>query len=586
MKKVSSFFQLVYERPLRRFLVALLLALALFFGALCVATPTFYDNDDTNIASALAGDLSGTPYPAHPFLNPILSVAVSFFYRVLPAIPWWYVFQCAAILFSLAVIGSCILELSYQKKLPLIVSLLLYGVLAGGLMLYPLFLATFTLTSACLGAAAVGLLLTDLGALSKKRRRWRFAASLWLLILCFLFRNSSGYSVLCFYLGALVYQGARILKLRQGRPAFLRLSAFGLISLALCFVLVLVNGWGQSHYNAEEFPAFEEARGRYLDYPVDSYSDNPALYASVGWDQELYAMVKQWFYMDERVTAATLDTLIEGSASSRQSLSEALAAFREFLSPRPLAIYQGAIPVLLLLSGLFLYRRHRENGLPLLFGCFMLLGGAALTLFLLLSGRIVLRAYQLILIPTGASVLLLTLNALPEPALFSKSGRISRLGFLFPAALALATLFFSYKAVRTTLSYDTAPILSKSQALMQYVLEHNENVYIRDTHVANNVDALTVYPEKKPTNLLDWGGTAAYTGAREAQLDFYGLRPYTAEVFFRENVYLISDPDSRDYKSFSAYLRKEFGAALVRTDTVADGVEVFQAILQNGEEPS
>lgn len=569
---MSRFFSLLKKltsTPVRRFFTCLLLGLCLFLAGCCLSTPTFYDNDDTNIAFALAGYLSGEPYPAHPFLNPILSAFVSFLYRILPWLPWWYLLQAAAVLISLAVVGACLFAIGEEKGLHPLLSLALFFGLALGSFYYPLFLATFTLTSACLGTAAVCLLLVP------KKNDQSFTKgdllSLVFLALAFLFRNSSGISLLCFYAGALVYRLARLAAKKANKSAILSLTALGACALGLSLCLVFINSWGRAHLHDPGFPEFDEGRSRFLDYPVDSYSENPELYAALGWDGPLYNLVKHWFYMDERVTTEALTAIQAGSKATPPRTPAAI--FEElyrFFSLRPLAVYTALVPCLFLLGGLFRIRQEQNSRLPLLFALLMLLGGCALTLYLVLSGRIVLRAFQLIAIPTGASVLFLSLLALPKrEEAAKKSLSLSRRLLGIPSLIFLGlALVLCCQLGRMTLRYDGTELLMESRALFAYVLEHPDTVFIRDTHVANNVDALTVYPDQKPVNLLDWGGTSAYTGAKQLQLERFDLLPFTAEVFFREDVRLITSPDSRDYKSFVSYLESRYPGADLRLETM------------------
>lgn len=589
LKACLSALNRAYALPLGRGLIALALALALFFAAACITDVTFYHNDDTNIAFALSGCLSGEPYPSHPFINCILGNIVSFCYRCLPGVPWWLVFQLVFGLLGLAVTGACILGAAYRKGLPLLAALVLYGCFALGCALYTLLLVTFTLTAALLGTAAAALILTADDLLSKKERALRFSFSALLLAGAFLFRNSSGLSLLPFYFGALCFYAAQLFFGKAGKQRLVSVAAFAALSLALAFGLVAVNNFGLAAYNAPEFTEFEDARGRFLDYPVDSYSNNPALYEAVGWNAELYSMVKQWFYMDERVTANALNAILDGSTeTSFVGFSQAASDFETLYDAQPLVPYLLFLTVLLALAPLPLCVGRKESRLALLFMLCMLLGGGALVLYLLIRGRLVLRAFQLIAIPTGACVLLLGLCALPERSeAIAQPKRHMRLRTLAACALLLPALFCAYKCARIAVGYDSSQALCESRALMQYVIDHPENVYIRDTRVANNIDAVTTYPDQKPTNLLDWGGTSAYTGAKQLQIEQNGLTPFTADVFFRDGVYFVSEPDSRDYKSFVSYLNAVYGSvSLVPVDEIAEDITVYRVTRAPMEEPA
>ena len=58
----------------------------------------------------------------------------------------------------------------------------------------------------------------------------------------------------------------------------------GVAALLCAAVLVLVNRIGLTYLHGNGFLAFDTARWKLLDYPVDSYAQNPALYESIGWD--------------------------------------------------------------------------------------------------------------------------------------------------------------------------------------------------------------------------------------------------------------------------------------------------------------
>ncbi len=631
----------LYGSPRGRAAFALVLAVLLLAAGGLVSGFTFYENDDTNIAFTLAGYFSGAPYPTHPFINCLLGFIVSFFYRVLPAVPWWLVFQLAAVALSAAVLTACVLKAGRDAKAPVVLPLLIACALLSGLVLYAMLLATFTLTAAVAGAAGVALVLTASETDPSKARGWRLAFAAAFLAASFLFRNSSGLSVLCFFIGALVYRFAAAARERAGKRRLMGIALYSACCLLLAAALVRVNAWGIETYNEPEFSRFDTARSGFLDYPVDSYADNPALYESVGWDRPLYGLVRQWFYMDGRVTAESLEKILAGSRiSSAGGLAGAAADWREFASARPPVTYLLLLPAgLMLLLTALLPGAGKGGKLAALFGCLMLAGGAVLAGYLLLSGRMVLRALQLLMVPAAFSAAILALYAYARRAGETEAGTgtsdslalcacarragetnpsggaepdaeshgaeggfpngsrpakpsairpalngapRSRLGAAArraAAALALLILLFAgYKSARITLSYDSAALLAKSRALMQYALAHPDDVLIRDTRVANNVDAVTTYPDQKPTNLLDWGGTTAYTGAKALQLERLGLGAFTADVFLRDGVYFVTEPDSRDCKAFAAYLISAYGegARLELVDTVIDGVAVYR----------
>lgn len=584
MALVNRSIRFLYRTRSGRALCSLAVTLLLLAVALLFSTVTYYENDDSNIAFALAGYCSGEPYPGHPFINCLLAAFVSGLYRLLPALPWWTLVQLGTVLAALYIAQNRLLALCSKRDIPFLIALIGMGLIAFGLFFYPLLLVTFTLTSACIGAAGVALLLSlDAEEDGKKGIVSRLGLSLVCLFLCFLFRNSTGISMLCFYFGCGAILLFRALLKKANRAELLRPLIFMGAVAALALLMTTVNRLGLQRLNEPGFVEFDQARGRYMDYPVDSYSDNPALYEAVGWDRELYAMARQWYFMDERITAERMNHIIAGSQTAQGTLSSALDDWEDFVSVRPLVLFLLLPLLTALLLGAAALAQAPKKGSEFLFLLCMLLGSALLCLYLLLSGRMVVRALQAVLLPGTLAALFLSYNMLsPLP----EKGAKRLAGLCLTLLLLLPACYGAYKQARTLLSYNasTPALLEGSQKLMDYAISNADTIFIRDTHVCNNIDAWTVYPEARPTNLLDWGGTGVLTGARGRQLDLLGIEDYTADIFLRENVRLVTAPGSRDEKNFSAYIASRFpGARLEKTAEILPGVEVYRVVVDSLE---
>ena len=88
MKKIGETLKKWYGSERFRWLFSLACALVIVGVAASLSTLTFFDNDDLNIAWALAGYRTGTPSFAHPFINCIMAFLTSALYTVLPQLPW------------------------------------------------------------------------------------------------------------------------------------------------------------------------------------------------------------------------------------------------------------------------------------------------------------------------------------------------------------------------------------------------------------------------------------------------------------------------------------------------------------------
>ena len=72
------------------YLGPLLLAIVCYAVCIRFGGMKYHTNDDTAIQSTLAGLGMGTPYPVHQFINILISYPLSWLYRIIPRINWWF----------------------------------------------------------------------------------------------------------------------------------------------------------------------------------------------------------------------------------------------------------------------------------------------------------------------------------------------------------------------------------------------------------------------------------------------------------------------------------------------------------------
>lgn len=589
MKRIGETIKRWYGNDRARWLFSLVCAMLLVGIASRLSTLTFYDNDDLNIAWALAGYRSGTPSFAHPFINCLMAIFASALYTVLPQLPWWLILQLLASVAGMTAVFAAILKIGNKHGVPLLFAFALMGALGAGLFYYGIVLVTFTLSAAAAGAGAVALALAADAADEKKTRRGYLIGSAVLLAVSLLVRNSSGLAAACFAVGALVYRAAE--SKVNGEHAFAKqLLLFFAVSVALTSVLVGINAYGREAQNPEGFVAYDEARSAYMDYPHDTYAANPALYEKAGWDETLSALTSNWFYMDERVTTDAFRTITDGSAFAGESrlknLASGVAGFRAFFQLYPLAIHYGVLALAAYATVLVLFLTNRKRWTVLVGAGAFLLGTLVLISYLISTGRVNLRVWMTVCILSGVSGWLCALRLMrPAAETERKSLRFVRI-----AALGLALLVslgFGYKVFRTVISYEseTPGMLSRAQAVVSYAQEHPKNVYIRDVYAANNVDALSVYADDPPVNLIDWGGCDMNTVTRMRQLEVNGLESTFAKDLFRlENVYYVTDTEGTCLPLFAEYMQTHCGASGYEiTDTIVDSVAVVRFTFEGAQ---
>ena len=587
MKKLGDSIHRLYHSERARWLFSLLIALVLVGVAALLSTISYYDNDDLNIAWALAGYRTGTPSFAHPFINCLMAIVTSALYTVLPKIPWWLVLQLGAIVLGSTAVFASLLKVGARHRVPLILVLALMAALGAGLFYYGIVLVTFTLSATIAGAGATALVLSADAADEKKLRRRYLSFAVVLLAISLLVRNSSGIAAACFVLGALVYRAVEG-KLSSSQPFTKQMLIFFVVSLAVTALLVGVNAYGRTAQNPEGFVAYDEARSSYMDYPHDTIAENPAAYAEAGWDGTLAAMASNWFYMDERITTDAFQTIAEKSAFASMSFGEKFARGASFMPSffknYPLSVYYGALVAIAYVAALVLFALNRKRWFSLVGASAFLLGSVALIGYLLAEGRVNLRVWMTVSILTSVSIWLCALTAYDAKAEEKPRAVLGMLRAGLLGVMILASLGAGYKVFRTVVSYEdgTPDMLASSRAVTDYAVAHPENVYIRDVYAANNVDALRVYPENPPTNLIDWGGCDMNTITRAEQLAVNHLNSTWAKDLFRlDNVYYVGDQTAQYLPLMVDYMKEHCGAIGYEVvDTITGGVVAVRFLFE------
>ena len=588
-KRLANRIEALYAAPRGRWLLSALMA------ALCVVLTyaffdvTFLNNDDTNIMYALAGYRTGAPYPTHRFINVLLGLFISGLYTALPAVPWWAAYQLGMLLLSLTVIGACVLKTAHHSGVSPWPALVLAVILYLGAFVYAVAWMTFTLTAGMLGTAAVALLLSLDESDAARTKRLGVSGAILLLLLCFFTRNSSGYSMLCFIGAAALY---RLVSARKG--ARRRVIAVSAVGAALVMLAVFVNGLGVSYYNPSRYGAFEAARGHFIDYPHAAYADDPAFFDEMGWDETIYDLADNLCYIDPAVDAETMERAagyrLDADKGVTQRLSDTLAYGIDFFRGSGATEYMLVLVVLMWLVAPICYSTNRRGRLALFIACATAAGAFLICFYLCYKGRFPVRTFMLVAIPTTVveALLSLKLYGLNERrflklsvwrTLFTqKSYRQRKAFYAVAAVLSLLAVCWSLTKTQIALfSYDKSQRVAESAAVEEYVMAHPDNVYITDVTSVENLAAFTTYPDAKPTNLIDWGGTSMPSGWKTAQIAINGFTALSADMFARDNVYFITERDGDKLRLLNAYLEKHAGArGYVQTDEIAGAIVVYR----------
>lgn len=565
--------------------------LTLFFVGLTAAMLpiTFLTNDDASIMYTFAGYFTGEPYPIHGFVNLPLGYITFILYMLLPQVPWWPVLQLLCVSISIWVMFYTLWDIGKTNNMPHAAMLVILTLLYALVLVYPVARLSFTMTACMLGTAGVlRLFAMERGSSSSEPlSQLVLLESLALMVACFLFRNSTGFSMICFWAAGVVYLALRVgfcWPPEQKRLNLKRLGVYALVGVAVFSALIWLNGWSNRNMNPEGYAAFEEARGEFFDFPHVSYEEDPAFYASIGWDKETYALVGNACFIDPNVTTGNLNAVVaHGAGGAEQGLSAriktALAYGETFFRTNGAAQYMLVVPAITALAAAFYFMRGRKCWVELLIAIGLALGAFALCLYLCLVQRLILRAFQVIALPTA--VLLI-------PLLFRIRGENGALppkrwGRWVGLAIVLLSLFgLGWSAAKTVLwfnSYHPEAQMKNMRVAEDYAMNHPKNVYIvQPTFIYNN-EAFKSYPDQKPVNIIDWGDTGMYSGWKTRQLEVNGLNAITPEIFSQENVYLMGTDGAKELQVLVDYLVKDAGATgIERVDSFGEGYAVYKVV--------
>ncbi|MEG1755970.1 MAG: hypothetical protein RR224_01705 [Clostridia bacterium] len=585
--KICPLFSHVYHNIWGRILFSAGIAALTMLLFSKVQTISYLTNDDNAIAFALAGYQTGAPYPYALFINCLLGYLVSMLYTLLPAVPWWPVLQLCVIFLSLTVIGSVLLRLGERQGRSVFLPLMLYGSLLLLCALQPVVLLTYTVTAAFAGAAGVALLVCAVGENIKKRRILNLFGVL-ALFGSFLWREETGFVMLCFFAVACVYRVLLPLweqKLMRKLDGQQRQCAVYLRDTAVCFLAVALlcggafclNNAMRARVDGKRYTAFFQYRERFTDYPRDTYAENPELYASVGWDETVYALADNWCFLDERIQADTLKKITEGSTHwTMPSLRTAAMELSTWLHEEPSAWMTVCVLLCLLLAAIYQFLKNgRRNPSALIALLCCLLGGMALCVYLCLSGRFLLRTFQVVAIPAITLSMALFLELPKTQRRIDHVALAIVLGGIMVASLLSGVL--QAKELRVN---SPKQLLADCRSVHAYVLAHPQDVFVRDTLTFNDIDAFATFPDGKPINLLSWGGCGMRSEAYHRQLAANGITAQYADLFRAENVYFITSAQRTDAGELLLnYLKTVQGASgYARVDTIGSEIAVYKVL--------
>lgn len=537
---------------------AVLLAAALVGAALCFCPVHFLLDDDYALMQIVSGLRSGTPALYNVYNNILYSAPLSLLYRAAGNIPWYPLFEIAAIFAAVYAILFRTLRAAKEEKRALSCAAFFLAVFAAAFLPNLIFLQ-YSTAGAALGAAACVLLYT----MRREDRVWPavlFAA--W----SFLLRRETGFVTLAMLLAALLM---RLLAKKAEDSPRPRAGIAVIMAFALCFGAFLAQRAAEQSEGIADFTAYNAARTAYMDYPHAGY-DESGVYRELGWSRNFYDLTQRWFFLDARFNADSLEKINAATATAPAAFpARAKAAATTFY--KTLFVTNTVRNLFLLMAGasfaLALIRILKKDwrGQIRALIPFACLVGAGLLLSYI--GRFPQHAFYALALP---AVSLLA----AEWAKLARGGLITRLAML---GTLLAALFIGTSSVRTVYAlshseeYRTQE--ARAEAVDAFALETPDHIVVTDYSVRGAGTPFVTMQSARPLNRFFWGGWYCYSPFYFDQLEANGLPSLDAETFASGRALLLNS-DEALLKLFTEYLTETCGP--VRAERVVQ-TEYFTA---------
>lgn len=568
-----------------RFLIALLTTAVCFLIAALSSTLSYMTNDDAGIQSLLSGNVTGEPYITHQFINIILGAFISFLYKLLPQIQWWYVYSLLLLAVGIFMLHFCIIKICKDKKISLKTAILVIAVVDISFMVYSIANVSFTTVPAVLGTGLVALLFASDNVENKRTLKWIGCIVVIGYVLLLIHRSASAYALICYILLGVLWNFTG--RYKVDRKLVLRFGTVCMFFVLLTGCVTGLNKIADEKINGTEFIQYNAARARYMDYGHDSYAENPELYEEAGWSEELYRLVGNWYFMDEAVTTENFNYLSENSKVKSSITASSKAALMTALKNTGCQ----AIICLWIVSIFFVILSVTIcfNVRKLYFICMNNLGSILLLLYHLLKGRMLYRSLFVVLLPAVVINCILIMN---HYQMKKKEEQIFKV-LLFLGLLCCSSLILDYTFDPVRNAYKEN-VMEKSRKTEQYVLAHPDNTYLYAPFVYNNISPWSVYTGKGLSNMIPWGGSAYHSDNYNRRLELNNIDDLSGEVVKWDNIYLLFNENIMGEQPadkavlpvcFYLYLQENFDAkGFVMEEDIEQMVYVYRFVFDDNLE--
>jgi len=573
------------ENDRSRYIVATFIVLALLMLTWGLIPIRFETNDDVGIMYIVAGYRTGTPTNITMFTNVIYGYMMSGLYSLVPNFPWYGFAHVFFIFISLVLILKSMLKLAVSKNTPIYIPIGFFILLYYFFFFYYSSALQFTTTPAIMGAAACVLMLSLFFDETYYTRVLESAFIVTLIFCAYIFRPSTG-TVVILYFGFIVLFKVVYVILNKAEKQSRLIVLF---TTCICITIVLISAWAFDRAEArtngmDEFRIFNTQRAMYMDFRHVRYTEAPELYHSIGWDEDLYALTRSWFFIDRRVTLDNLTAINEYTQLVRQEKStiervhEALDNIQGLLSNDRVAMSSTIVLIaIFIIHTIFLI--FKKKWLSLLFILTLMVGFVTSCLYLGFQGRFILRVYFVTMIPAAS----LLFWSVIENNVIPYKRRVEKIVCL--VMLIVLTGYFvvaPFRLQQYRRNFPTHTVrMEQRLAFEQYAAERPDNIYVFNSQLVNStVPVFLTYGVERPSNVFFWGGAGMFSPIHNAQLKANGLTELYSESLLNSGFYLFAtDIEAGIMDVFLRYMENMHQARPVIIDEFS-GIIVVSFILE------
>lgn len=519
-------------------------------------TMKYETSDDFLMEMIVSGGYSGEPSPFVMFMNPLIGICLSFCYRMLLGINWFFYFQLLWIYLSMSVITVQL----YKKRLDAVS--VLFSVVFISFFSHDLYqLMQFTKTAMITLACGELLVLKNIIKADWNKKE----IGIGFLFICIgtMIRRTCLYLAIAF---AAVQLGLWLwTQFRQGKIEF----ALKRIGVCLCMLAVVFGlVWGSSnayddvHPEYARYKEYQALRSNIIDYQPPAYEDIASDLQKINISKNDYYNLILFQIGDQSVyTREKLEQIAELAKDYKKDLS--FSDIKQEISERHYEHYLCVLGVLLLGVLVCVFKKNTM---------IILLGQSCVALVLLahlyVQRRVVYRAEFIIFLTMAVSILVVYIIYEDRTKLINDWKKLlHKCCILFSGGLLLLSapsfiprhtygftaMFYSWENHLS--KYRVSFQRNKQQALLQEFADHPDHIYFLgfqstiqsiylnfDPRLAQQADSLF-------KNAVYLGGVSYFHPSHSDWLSKHCLSEKMRELL-RDNVYLVENNYEEVYLKF------------------------------------